>query len=261
MMRLIEQVPFIWILGTRVHMVQIPQVIELMGHWIEKERQKCHYIVASGMHAVMESNRDETFKAIINSADLFVPDGFGLVWLARRRGFSLKRRVSGAELIQEFCKIAAQNGYKIFFYGDTEDVLQLLQTKLQRQFPDLKIVGAYSPPFRPLTPEEDTGVIRMINEAQPDVLWVGLGLPKQERWMFEHRDLLKVPVMVGVGAAFKFLSGKVRRAPPWLGEHGLEWVWRFLHEPRKLWRRALIDVPQFVCYTLLELISLKKGRQ
>lgn len=259
-MRLVEQVPFIWILGTRVHMVQIPDVIAVMEHWIANEPHRCHYLVVTGMHGVMEGHKDEGFKAIINSADLFIPDGFSLVWLARRRGFPLERRVSGTDLMREFFKTATQKGYKSFFYGDTEEILQLLQARLKSQFPGLKIVGAYSPPFRPLTPEEDIEVIKRINEAQPDVLWVGLGLPKQERWMFEHRDRLKVPVMVGVGAAFKFLSGKVRRAPSWMGEHGLEWVWRFLHEPRKLWRRALLDVPQFVCYALLELIRLKKGR-
>lgn len=254
----VEQIPFIRVLGTRVQMVQIPDVVNLMAHWIETEPSNCHWIVVTGMHGVIEGHKDPNFKNILNMADLFIPDGFSLVWVARRRGFPLKERASGSELMREFCKLSATKGYKHFFYGDTEDTLELLAARLKGEFSGLNIVGLYSPPFRPLTSEEDAEVVRRINEARPDILWVGLGLPKQERWIFEHRDRLKVPVAVGVGAAFKFVSGQVRRAPTWVGNHGLEWLWRFLHEPRKLWRRALLDVPRFICLALLELSGLKR---
>jgi N-acetylglucosaminyldiphosphoundecaprenol N-acetyl-beta-D-mannosaminyltransferase len=133
-----------------------------------------------------------------------------------------------------------------------------LTQKLGDTFPGLKIAGAHSPPFRQLSPEEDAEEVRKINQSGADVVWVGLGLPKQERWMFEHRDKLEVPVLVGVGAAFKFLSGQVRRAPVWVGDHGLEWAWRFIQEPRRVWRRVLIDGPRFGCHVALELSGLKK---
>jgi len=253
----IDEIPFVRILGSRVHMVQIPDVLEIMEHWIQTGPKKCHQIVVTGMHGLVEGHRDENFKTILNSADLFIPDGISPIWVARYYGFPLKKRATGSDLVSEFCQLSNVKNYKHFFYGDTEDTLQLLKDKLQEKFPGLKVVGAFSPPFRPLTHEEDEEIVRMINESKPDVLWVGLGLPKQERWIFEHRERLNVPVAVGVGAVFKFLSGKVKRAPSWIGDHGLEWLWRFLHEPRKLWRRVLIDGSEFTFYVLLEISGLE----
>jgi N-acetylglucosaminyldiphosphoundecaprenol N-acetyl-beta-D-mannosaminyltransferase len=238
-------------------MVQMPQVVELLEHWIE-ERQSCHYIVATGMHGIMEAHKHLHFKAILNSAALFIPDGISLIWIARWRGFQLKNRVCGSDLMGEVCRLASQRGYRNFFYGDTEETLQLLTARLQEQLPGLTVAGIYSPPFRPLTVREDEEVVRMVNKAAPDILWVGLGCPKQEQWMYDHRDRLSVPVMVGVGAAFKFLSGRTKRAPTWVGDHGLEWVWRFFHEPRRVWRRVLIDGPHFACLVALELSRLKR---
>jgi len=251
------QPPSIGVLGVRVHMVQMPEVLAHLEHWIQT-RDRAHYIVASGMHGVMEARRSPEFKAIVNSADLFVPDGISLVWVGRRRGFRLKKRVSGADLMWEFLKLSEQKGYRLFFYGDTEETLGSLTTTLKKTFPRLDIVGAISPPFRSLTPEEDERELEMINTSGADVVWVGLGLPKQERWMFEHRDQVNAPVMVGVGAAFKFLSGQVRRAPPWVGDHGLEWMWRFFQEPKRVWRRVLVDGPHFAGQVMLELSGLKK---
>jgi N-acetylglucosaminyldiphosphoundecaprenol N-acetyl-beta-D-mannosaminyltransferase len=238
-------------------MVQMSDTLKLVDHWIQ-ERDRCRYIVATGMHGVMEARRDPDFKTIVNSADLFVPDGISLVWVARRRGFPLKRRVCGSDLMWEFFSLAEEKGYRVFFYGDTEETLQKLSLRLRERFPRLQTAGVRSPPFRPLTLEEDEQEVRLINESGADVVWVGLGLPKQERWMFQHRDALRVPVVVGVGAAFKFLSEQVPRAPVWVGDHGLEWLWRLLHEPGRVWRRVLIDGPCFACLAVLELSGLKK---
>jgi N-acetylglucosaminyldiphosphoundecaprenol N-acetyl-beta-D-mannosaminyltransferase len=251
-----EQIPFIQILGSRVHLVQIPDVLDKMERWIQKGGSTCHHVVVTGMHGLIEGHKDKDFKAILKSADLFVPDGIAPVWVARYVGFPLKKRATGSEVMLEFLKLAEKRGYRSFFYGDTADTLELLSVRLQERFPGLQIAGTFSPPFRPLTHVEDEDVIRMINDSRPDVLWVGLGLPKQEQWIYEHRSRLNVPVAVGVGAAFKFLSGKVKRAPTWIGDHGLEWLWRFLHEPKKLWRRVLIDGPRFLFYVGLEI----KGR-
>ena len=167
---------------------------------------------------------------------------------------------AGGFIGHHLVRFLKKKGYKNFFYGDTEETLNLLVKKILTNFPNLKIVGFYSPPFRPLTSEEDEKIIKEINQAKPDVLWVGLGLPKQERWIFEHRDKLEVPVVVGVGAAFKFLGGKVKRPPKWIGDLGFEWLWRFFQEPRKLWRRVLLDIPTFIFLVLLELIGLKRRK-
>ena len=244
-------------LGIRVHMVQIPEVVQLMTHWVQT-RDSCRYIVVTQMHGVMEARRHQDFKTILNSADLFAPDGISLIWVARRRGFELKRRVCGSDLMWEFLKVSEEKGYRNFFYGDTQDTLRLLGHTLKDQLPRLNIAGVRSPPFRPLTPDEDADDVRLINESGADVVWVGLGLPKQERWMFEHRNDLNAAVVVGVGAAFKFLSGQVERAPSWLGDNGLEWLWRFFQEPGRVWRRVLLDGPRFVFYVALESLGLKK---
>jgi len=257
---LMADIPSMRVLGVRVHAIQIPDVVELMERWI-RERAKCHTIVVTGMHGVMEARRNPDFKAILNTADLFVPDGISLVWAARRQGFRLEKRVSGSDLMWEFFKIAEQKGYGVFFYGDTEDTLHLLRDRLKNDFQHLKVVGTHSPPFRQLTAEEEAQDIRMINESEAEVVWVGLGLPKQERWMFKHRDQLNAPVVVGVGAAFKFVSGRLMRAPPWVGDHGFEWLWRLIHEPRRVWRRVMIDGPHFVfCVALENLDSIVSTR-
>ena len=249
--------PQIKVLGSRVHMVQMDQVLEVMEQWI-RENGPNKYIVASGMHGIMEAHKDPQFKEIVNSADLFVADGISLVWAARLRGHSLKKRVSGPTLMSRFLELAHGQGYKVFFYGDTQETLDLLTARLKERYSQLNIVGAYSPPFRALTDEEDQEIVRMINESQADVVWIGLGLPKQERWMYEHRTSLTVPVSVGVGAAFKFESGAVGRAPFWLGEAGFEWMWRLVQEPRRIWRRVFIDGPYFVGHMILEISGLRK---
>jgi len=245
------------VLGSNIDLLQMDQVLECMEEWIQ-ERGPNKYIVASGMHGIMEAHKDSEFKQIVNSAALFVADGISLVWVARLRGHSLKRRVSGPTLMSHFLELAHNKGYKVFFYGDTQETLDLLTTKLNQRYSHLNVVGAYSPPFRELSEEEDQEIVGMINESQADVVWIGLGLPKQERWMADHQNRLTVPVSVGVGAAFKFESGAVGRAPSWLGELGFEWMWRLVQEPRRIWRRVFMDGPRFAGHIFLELSKLKK---
>jgi N-acetylglucosaminyldiphosphoundecaprenol N-acetyl-beta-D-mannosaminyltransferase len=252
------QYPTFRILGTRVHVVDIPAIIETMGRWIDTESQLCHHIVNTGMHGLMEGHRDPGFKTMLNAADLFAPDGILAVLIARIRGYSIDRQKTGPDLMWDFCKLNQKTGYKHYFYGETDETLELLSAKLTSAFPDLEIAGLYSPPFRPLTSEEDESVIASINQTAPDVLWVALGTPKQERWIFEHKSKLKVPVVVGVGASFKFATGSVTRPPPWLRKGGLEWMWRLLREPKRVWRRVFVDAPQFIGLVTLELTGIKK---
>jgi N-acetylglucosaminyldiphosphoundecaprenol N-acetyl-beta-D-mannosaminyltransferase len=244
------------VLGARVSAVQIPEVIQQIREWIE-ERRSGRYVTVTGMHGIMEAHRDFRFKNILECADLVVPDGMPLVWLARVHKHPLKRRVYGPELMETFCR-ATGGQYRHFLYGGASDVPGQLKEKLYRTY-GTRVVGTYSPPFRPLTPSEERVVATLVRMAAPDVLWVGLSTPKQERWMAEHREVLNVPVMIGVGAAFDFLIGRVAQAPPWMREHGLEWLFRLASEPRRLWRRYLILGSAFVWNVALELIGIRTG--
>jgi N-acetylglucosaminyldiphosphoundecaprenol N-acetyl-beta-D-mannosaminyltransferase len=248
------------ILGLPIHMVQIPDVVRMMAQWAKGDRSRVRWIVVADMHAVVESHNQPEFRAMLETADLRVPDGIGLVHVARLKGIPLKSRVAGTDLMRAFFRETAGEGPRHYFYGDTDQTLHHLGRNLQAEFPGVTIAGCYSPPFRPLTQEEDDVVIQRINEAKPDVLWVGLGLPKQEQWIFNHRHRLKVPLVLGVGAAFKFLAGTVKRAPQWVCDLGFEWLWRFAREPRRLWKRIMIEGPQFVGHVALELAGLRQYR-
>lgn len=246
--------PAFRVLGVRVHAVQIPDAVALMERWIGM-REKGHYVAVTGMHGVMEAQHSRDFKSLLNAADLVVADGMPLVWLGRRQGFPMRRRVYGPELMQAFCQQTGPQ-YRHFFYGGAEGVPELLAQTLQRRY-RIRIAGTFSPPFRPLSPTEQRQVVERIRSASPDVLWVGLSTPKQERWMREKRDCVDVPVMIGVGAAFDFVTGRSRQAPRWMREHGLEWLFRLVSEPRRLWRRYLLYGSEFVWNVCLELLHLK----
>ena len=253
-----RNVPFIRILETRVDMVQTPDVMALMDRWIEGEPHQLHHVVNTGMHGIMEAHKDPSIASVLNAADLLAPDGILAIIVARFYGYRLRKQDTGPDLLWRFSEIANRKGYKYFFYGDTAETLELLSANLTSEFRDLKIVGYQSPPFRPLTQEEDEAMVATINQAKPDVLWVGLGMPKQEKWIFEHRHALKVPVVVGAGASFKFISGTVPRAPTLVCNLGFEWLWRLAQEPRRGWRRVVLDAPQFVVLVFLQLTGLRK---
>jgi N-acetylglucosaminyldiphosphoundecaprenol N-acetyl-beta-D-mannosaminyltransferase len=240
------------VLGTRVNAVQIPDVIAQMQAWIAS-RDSCHYIAVTGMHGVTEARHDPQLRTALASATLVVPDGMPLVWLGRRHGFALKRRVYGPELMLRFWQETSSARH--FLYGGAPGVADALASKFSRQFPTHEIVGTFSPPYRNLSPDEDREIYSMINNANPDIVWVGLGTPKQERWMFDHHHKLSACVLIGVGAAFDFHAGTMRSAPPWMGDHGLEWLFRLMQEPHRLWRRYLIRGTEFAALSLLELLK------
>lgn len=243
------------VLGVAIDAVQIPDVVAQMQRWI-LDGPASHFIAVTGMHGVTEAQHDSRFKQILNSADLVVPDGMPLVWLGRRRGRNLRRRVYGPELMLAFCQTTGSR-YRHFFYGGLPGVAASLGDTLRKKY-GIYIAGTYSPPFHLLSEDEDKAIIAKIHAAKPDVLWVGLSTPKQERWMYAHRRQLRVPVIVGVGAAFDLNSGRTRQAPPWMREHGFEWAFRLLQEPRRLWRRYLIYGSEFAWSVGLESLGLRR---
>lgn len=210
-----------------------------------------HYIVVANTHVLMEARRDALLRQAVDAADLVIPDGMPLVVVGRLRGYPLKRRADGPGLMAAALERFQREGLSHYFYGGTPESLRSLRETVAARWPSARVAGAYAPPFRRLSIQEDDAVVEAINAARPDVLWVGLGCPKQERWMLEHRERLNVPVMLGVGQAFDLLSGDKRRAPAWMCNCGLEWFYRFTHEPRT-WRRYLLYNPQFVYLAALE---------
>jgi N-acetylglucosaminyldiphosphoundecaprenol N-acetyl-beta-D-mannosaminyltransferase len=242
---------------VRVAALQIPDVIQRMQEWI-LQRDGGHFIAVANVHVMMEAQHDPSFRKVLETAALCVPDGMPLVWVGRIRGHPLQRRVYGPDLLVDFCQQTQEMGYRHFFYGGAPGVPEAMTERLKKRFPRLNVVGSYSPPFRHLTAEEDARQIEMIRLAEPDVLWVGLGCPKQERWISAHLDRLEVPIILGVGQAFDIHSGRSKQAPGWLREHGLEWLYRLVAEPRRLWRRYLLYNSQFIVCESLEILGLKR---
>ncbi len=238
------------ILGVGVSAIDMEMALQAMNEWIR--RKEPHYVCVSGVHGVMESQQDEDLRRIHNAAGLVTPDGMPLVWISRLMGFGHVDRVYGPDLLLATCARSVEDGYRHFFYGGGPGVVEKLTARLQERFPQLAIAGFFSPPFRPLTPEEDTDVISYINAARPDIVWVGISTPKQERWMASHVGRLTAPVLIGVGAAFDFHAGLKKQAPRWVQRSGLEWGFRLLSEPRRLWRRYLTNNPAFVWRVLLQ---------
>jgi N-acetylglucosaminyldiphosphoundecaprenol N-acetyl-beta-D-mannosaminyltransferase len=233
------------ILGVPVSIVDYDRAIEVMDELIE--RRERGYVCAAPVHALMVAQDDPEMLAALRGSTLVVPDGMPVVWAANLLGEHLRDRVYGPELMLRYSAHSAERGHRVWLYGGRDQgSLVQLALSLRQRHPGIRVVGGYSPPFRPLSADEEAAVVAQINEAQPDVLWVGIGVPKQEKWMARMRDRLDVPVMCGVGAAFDFHAGRVSMAPPWMQERGLEWIYHTMQEPRRLLGRYLSTNPRFV---------------
>jgi N-acetylglucosaminyldiphosphoundecaprenol N-acetyl-beta-D-mannosaminyltransferase len=226
------------------------ETVAMVKSLIQSGRSHGNYLCVANVHSIMSSRRSDGLRAALNSSFLTVPDGMPLVWAGRFLGHPMRERVAGPDLMLDLIRISEHEGFTHFFYGSSKEVLTVLEKKLRERFPGIKIVGSLAPPFRSLTLKEDQEMVEAINAAAPNILWVGLGAPKQELWMAEHHGRLNVPVMIGVGAAFDFHAGSKRRAPLWMQKSGLEWAWRLSQEPGRLWRRYLIDDLPFFWYIL-----------
>lgn len=236
------------VLGVRVSVVDRPAALHRIAQWIERGERR--YVCVTNVHGVTESGRDPELRDIHNESGLTTPDGVPLVWCGRWAGARTIRRVYGPDLMLDVLAAAVDRGWTSYLYGGTPDTLALLEARLLERFPGLRIVGSWSPPFRELTADEEAAAIGAINAADPDLVWVGLGCPKQERWMHRHRPALTAPVLLGVGAAFDFHAGAKRQAPAWMQRVGLEWAFRLASEPRRLWRRYLVGNTRFVLAVL-----------
>ncbi len=244
------------ILGVLVDATSLRDGTAQIMRWISEGTQT--YVCVTGVHGIMESQRQADLKVIHNSAGMVTADGMPLVYISRASGYPNCGRVYGPDLMLEVCRESVPRGYRHFFFGSTSETLSRLTDRLRREFPGLQVAGAYAPPFRPLTEPERHATINRINESSPHIVWVGLGTPKQERWMAEYRRYLQAPVLIGVGAAFSFHSGAVRQAPKWMQPLCLEWVFRLLMEPKRLWRRYLINNPRFLICLAMQYLRLMK---
>lgn len=236
------------VLGVGISAINMGMAVEAVNGWIEAGER--HYVCVTGVHGVMESQSDALLRDIHNRSGLTTPDGVPMVWAGKAAGAHWMERVYGPDLMLEVLARAEERGWSSFFYGGAEGVPELLADRLRERFPGLKVAGAYSPPFRPLTEDEEREVAAMINESGATLVWVGLSTPKQERWMYQFRSLLDSPLLFGVGAAFDFHAGRIDQAPPWMQRNGLEWLYRLFKEPRRLWRRYLTNNPRFVVSVL-----------
>jgi N-acetylglucosaminyldiphosphoundecaprenol N-acetyl-beta-D-mannosaminyltransferase len=216
------------------------------------------YVCVTGVHGVIEAQSDSAFRRILNRSLMTTPDGMPMVWIGRIQGRSRMRRVYGPDYMMDMCRFSVARGYRHFLYGGGQGVAARLATELTKRCPGLQIVGTYTPPFRPLNSTEESELVALVAETKPDVFWVGLSTPKQERFMAHYLEKLDVKLMAGVGAAFDIHTGGIKDASPWLKRAGLQWLHRLAQEPRRLWKRYLVNNPKFIWKIGLQFLGLRK---
>jgi len=244
------------VLGVGLSVLNLQTAVAEIADAVRERRKG--YICVTGVHGVMEAQSDETFRRILNGAFLCTPDGMPMVWMGKLRGHRAMGRVYGPDLMLDVCAWSETSGAKHFFYGGADGVADLLASKLKEKFPKMQVVGTYTPPFRALNAQEEKDLQERIRSVKPDLFWVGLSTPKQEKFMVEYLPKLDATLMLGVGAAFDFHSGRVKQAPFWMQRSGLEWFYRLCQEPRRLAKRYLKNNPVFAWKILAQLIGLKK---
>jgi N-acetylglucosaminyldiphosphoundecaprenol N-acetyl-beta-D-mannosaminyltransferase len=233
------------ILGCFIDATLWQEAVDTLLHCARNRQSR--YVCICNVHVTVTARQDPEFCRVVNEADMATPDGMPLVWVLRWMGFQRQERINGPDLMWRLCGRAAEKGLSIFLYGSTEETLARLTHNLKTAFPQLVIAGVYSPPFRLLSDEEDREMTELINGSGAHIVFVGLGCPKQELWMAAHRGKVR-SVMIGVGAAFDYHAGTVRRAPLWMQRSGLEWLFRLMSEPKRLWKRYLVMNSLFLIY-------------
>lgn len=238
-----SQIPTCNILGVNIAAINMEWLLEFTDKNIKN--LSGDYMCVSNVHTTVTSYEDANYCAVQNGGIMAIPDGGPLSSVGRKRGYTNMQRTTGPSYMEEILKISAEKGYRHYFYGSTEETLEKLRQKLDEKCPGLQIAGMYSPPFRTMTKEEDASVIEMINETNADFVWVGLGAPKQEKWMAEHQGSIN-GFMVGVGAAFDYYAGNIERAPQWMQKFNLEWLYRLMQDPKRLFKRYFYTNTKFI---------------
>lgn len=230
-------------------------VLDRIERWAQSHASK--YVCLTNVHSIVTANRWNEFADVLAASDLSLPDGAPVAWMLRRMGVRNQQRINGPDLMRRLCERSAAKQLGVYLYGNTQSTLDDLRTHLISEFPALRIVGAHSPPFRPLTPDESRDVIAEINSTGAHIVFVSLGCPKQETWMATNRDAIAA-VLVGVGAAFDYHAKRIKRAPDWMQRLGLEWLHRLISEPRRLWRRYLVTNTWFIVGAIRQLLFTRK---
>lgn len=247
------------VLGVPLSRLTMERAVNIVGTWVA--RGETRYISTCDVHCLMRAQTDPGLRQALANADIVAADGAPVAWTARMRFGPGIARVCGPDLMLELCARSSVTGWRHYFYGGAEGVAETLASELQRRYPGLEVAGTACPPFRELSQDERQAALDHIQQSKADIVWVGLGCPKQDAWMFENARKLEGVVSIGVGAAFDFHSGRVTRAPAWIRKAGFEWLHRLCSEPRRLWRRYLVLAPQFVLATLPETVVLGLRRK
>lgn len=244
-----NQIPICNIMGVNVAAINMDWLLDFTDRYIKD--LSGDYICVSNVHTTVMAFDDPEYLFVQNGGVLAIPDGGPLSSVGRKRGFKKMQRTAGPSYMGEIFALSVEKGYRHFFYGSTEETLQKLHKALEKNYPGIQIAGMYSPPFRPTTPKEDEDIIKMINEAKPDFVWVGLGAPKQEMWMNLHQGRVN-GLMVGVGAGFDYFAGNIKRAPRWMQSRNLEWLYRLLQDPKRLFFRYLYSNSKFIWNAIIK---------
>jgi N-acetylglucosaminyldiphosphoundecaprenol N-acetyl-beta-D-mannosaminyltransferase len=243
------------VLGASINVITWDGVLAQLNAWAL--RHESRYVCICNVHSIVTTSQDAEFARVVNEADMATPDGAPVAFMLRRLGHEGQQRINGPDLMWRYCEQAQYLDEPLFFYGNTQETLDSLTIKLLAAFPSLIIAGMISPPFRPLTLEEDAAIVEQINLSGAGVVFVSLGCPKQELWMAAHRGRIQA-VMIGVGAAFDYHADTIKRAPKWMQNYGLEWLYRLVSEPRRLWKRYLVTNTLFLLSATQQLITQGK---
>lgn len=247
------------VLGVDLSAINMDRATDLAESWIGTG--KSAYICMTGVHGVMEAQSNEHLRGVLNGAFINAPDGMPMSWVGWLQGHRQMDRVYGPDFMANLCRLSVSKGYRHYLYGGQPGVAQELKAALQRRFPGLQVVGTCTPPFRSLTQKEEADLLQDVRSAKPDILWVGLSTPKQECFMAEYVNRLRVPLLVGVGAAFDFHTGRIDEAPVWMKRVGLQWLHRLLQDPGRLWKRYLFNNPAFLWRIALQFLKLRNYKR
>ncbi len=253
-----QELPHTFILGAPITSTNLTLAKETIRGWVEHEESR--YVCVPDASGLVSARKDDALMKALHGADMVTPDGVPSVWISRMRGADNIERVTGLDLLPELCAYSAQYGWRHFFYGGAKGIAGKAAYGLAKKHPGVAIAGSYCPPFRDLLESEKQEIIDRINETRPDIVWVGLGLPKQEKWMVEHVGKINGATLIGIGFALDVEAGNKTRAPQWMQKCALEWLYRVVTEPKRLWKRYLVTIPSFVWLVVKESLLMRNDK-